>query len=323
VDRFLKKLLLLVLATVFLLALTTEAFANTGTKSGGYLPYSTTLNAFVAPDGTVIADASASPHGGYTDATGKCKTCHAVHGAAPGGEVLLRTTKADACVYCHVSGAFAIAQPYGSDPASYQNELDNNHASTHQGTAYGGCASCHSVHGANVWSNASDGVDIGMILRNDPGATIGAGNNQGAIREPVTTLTDFCRDCHDGTALAQPSYQAVDGTTCARDCHAPQMLVTNTGGRNGVSHIMTTTLTGTGTDASGNAVQVANAVSTDCRSCHKGAAVYADGNSFPHITPGADFLTDSYRAVSGLDRVCLECHQWTSGSTAMGVGNSF
>ena len=322
-DASLKKMLLLGLSVVFALALATAAFADTGTKSGGFWPYSTTLNAFVALDGSVIADASASPHGGYSDTTGKCKTCHAVHGAAPDGEALLRTTKADACIYCHLSGTFAIAQPYGSDPASYLNESQNNHASTHQGTGYSGCASCHSVHGASIWSNAADGVDRDMILRTDPGATIGAANNQGALEAPVATLTDFCRDCHDGTALAQPSYRAADGTTCSGGCHSAQMLVTNTGSRNGVSHIMTTTLTGTGTDASGNAVKVANAVSTECRSCHKGAATYADGNSFPHLTSGADFLADSYRATSGLDSVCLDCHQWSSGSTTLGVAKTF
>jgi hypothetical protein len=90
-----------------------------------------------------------------------------------------------------------------------------------------------------------------MILRNDPGATIGAANNQGALAAPVATLTDFCRDCHDGTALAQPSYRAANNTTCSGGCHSAQMLVTNIGSRYGVSHIMTTTLTGTSIDASG------------------------------------------------------------------------
>jgi hypothetical protein len=200
----------------------------------------------------------------------------------------------------------------------YQTEYENNHAASHQGTGYNGCTSCHSVHGANVWSNAADGVDLGMILRSDPGAKIGATNNQGAIAAPVASLTDFCRDCHDGTTLAQSTYQASNNTTCSGGCHSAQMLVSDIGTRNGVSHIMTTTLTG-----SDGTTTVAGLVSTECRNCHKGAATPSDGNNFPHITSGADFLADSHTATSGLDGVCLDCHTWTSGATTMGVGKTF
>jgi predicted CXXCH cytochrome family protein len=310
VDPLLKKLLLLSLVLVFVLALTTGALAE------GITPVDTSV---AGEGGYSEPTPGVDPHGSYTVATDNCQTCHAVHGATPGGEALLRTTKADACVYCHVSGTFAIAQPYGTDPAAYENESENNHAAGHQDTGYSGCTSCHSVHGANIWSNAADGITYGMILRNDPGATIGAANNQGAIKEPVATLTDFCRDCHDGTSLAQRSYRAADDTTCAGNCHSAQMLVANAGGRDGVSHIMTTTLTGKGVDASGNPVKVASLVSSDCRSCHKGAAIYVNGNSFPHLTSGADFLVDTHTATSGLDGVCLDCHQWSGG----GVGTTF
>ena len=307
-----RKFLLLSLVALFFFALASAAYG------AGISPVSTSV---AGEGGYSPPTASENPHGDYTATTNKCKTCHAVHGAAVGGEALLRGAKDDACVYCHVSGSFAIAQPYGSDPALYTNEYENNHAASHQGTGYSGCPSCHSVHGANVWSNAADGVGLGMILRSDPGAEIGASNNQGAIAAPVASLTDFCRDCHDGTTMAQPSYQAADDTTCSGGCHSAQMLVTDTGSRNGVSHIMTTTLTGTRIDASGDPVQVSNAVSTECRNCHKGASSYADGNSFPHITSGADFLADSHTATSGLDGVCLDCHQWTGGSA--GVGKTF
>ena len=301
-----RKFLLPSLVMVFVFTLTTAAFA------GGILPVSTSV---AGEGGYNPPTAGGNPHGQYSSTTDKCKTCHAVHGATAGGEALLRTTIANACVYCHVSATYSIVHPYGTDPTLYQTEYENNHAAAHQGTAYNGCMSCHSVHGANVWSNAADGVDFGMILSSDPGAKIGAGNNQGAIAAPVTNLTDFCRDCHDGTALAQASYQG--NLTCSGTCHNPQMLVSDFGTRNGVSHIMTTTLTG----ADGS-TQVAALVSTECRNCHKGAATYSDGNSFPHITSGADFLADTHTATSGLDGVCLDCHQWTSGTT-MGVGKTF
>ncbi|MHB9003613.1 MAG: hypothetical protein ACYC6C_06055, partial [Coriobacteriia bacterium] len=65
-----------------------------GAYAGGYLDWA---------DAPQPANGS-SPHGGYTTATTKCKVCHAVHEAQMGGEVLLRSTIADACNYCHVGG---------------------------------------------------------------------------------------------------------------------------------------------------------------------------------------------------------------------------
>lgn len=73
--------------------------------------------------GYVAPQAGLSPHGGYSASSNKCKVCHAVHGAASGGEVLLRTTniyhndnkylggtwEAD-CRWCHSS-----SPDYGSD----------------------------------------------------------------------------------------------------------------------------------------------------------------------------------------------------------------
>lgn len=280
-----KKAIVIGLALVFVFAMTAAAFAVPGiVPQAGY------------QGGYLTPTAGENPHGLYSNTSNKCKTCHAVHGATAGGEALLRSSKANACVYCHVSAAYTIKRPYGTDPDLYTTEYENNHAATHQGngTGYNGCTSCHSVHGANTWYG-SDGVTAGMILKDNPGGTpVGVGT--GAIAAAVTNLNDFCRDCHDGTP------RATGGGVCA-NCHAEQMLVSNYDTRNGLSHIQTTTLTG----ASG-LVQVATAASTDCRSCHKGAATYADANSFPHLTSGADFLMDTHTATSPLDRVCLECH---------------
>lgn len=304
-----RKSLVIGLTLVFLFAMTASAFAVAGivptdkttipldqTNQGGYLNPAAGLN----------------PHGSYSTTSNKCKTCHAVHGATSGGEALLRSTKANACVYCHITGGFAIKMPYGNVAANYTTEYENNHASLHQGTAYNGCVSCHSVHGANTFVSAGDGITAGKILKENPGASA-AGNATGALNADVTTLDDFCRDCHDGTT--KPAADGNAGAGVCGNCHATQMQVSNYTTRNQVSHIMTTTLT----NASGT--QVTNVTSAKCRSCHKGAATYADANSFPHLTSGADFLTDTHTSTSPLDRVCLECHVWGGG--ANGVGQTF
>lgn len=294
-----KKLLVLGLSLVFVLAFAATAYAvpgitSDGIKQGGYL------------DPT----AGANPHGQYSTTTNKCKTCHAVHGATSGGEALLRSTRANACVYCHVSATFAIKHPYGTDPTAYTTDYENNHAATHftlSEPAYNGCTSCHSVHGANTFSSAADGVTYGMILKDNPGGTITSGG-QGSLAAAVTDLDSFCRDCHDGTA------NGTTGATCdGSTCHSTQMQVSKFATRDNVSHIQTTTLT----NASGT--QVAWSTTANCRSCHKGAATYADANSFPHLTSGADFLMDGHTSTSPLDRVCLDCHQ----SGGSGVGLTF
>ena len=80
-----RSILVVALVTIaVMLLMVAPAFANTGTKSGGYWPYSTTLQRLLSlVDGTadVIASPTVSPHSGYTSTTGKCKVCHAVHGA--------------------------------------------------------------------------------------------------------------------------------------------------------------------------------------------------------------------------------------------------
>lgn len=233
------------------------------------------------------------------------------------------------CVYCHISGSFAIKKVYDGDPDNYWMEstaqdFQNNHASSHgMGQAglapsrvYQGCPSCHSVHGANTWDpDTSDANPATDILRNSPGPS---------LTTPVANMTDFCRDCHDGTGQ--------NGATgwCGAHCHKgslytpggtrPQLrkigLVTDSSQRDGVSHIMTTTLT----NAAGQAVALAG--SEDCRSCHSGGDGSA-GNSWPHLTGGISFLMDSYTQSTHLDKVCLSCHDDGVPDGTFGVGDNY
>ncbi|MHB9115365.1 MAG: hypothetical protein ACYC6T_12370 [Thermoleophilia bacterium] len=294
--------------------------------------------------GFVDPVAGASPHGGYSTTSNKCKVCHAVHGASATGEKLMRTTNvyyidpadwtnqdpwedntSTSCVFCHVGGPYAITQVYGANPELYwmeSTQLDyiGNHASSHamgMGTRqYQGCPSCHSVHGANTWDpDTSDADPATSILRNDPGPSLPV---------PVTNMDEYCRDCHDMSgqngAIAAPS-------ACGNGCHRAWLytgtehvravgLVTESPLRDGQSHIMTTTLT----NAAGDARALAG--TPDCRSCHMGGnGTYS--NSFPHLTSGSDFLQDDYVLTTHLDKVCLSCHDDGVADGTFGVGDSY
>ena len=341
--------LALVTAAIVLLVVA-PAFANTGTKSGGYWPYSTTYNVFYAVDGTadVIASPSISPHSGYTTTTGKCKVCHAVHGAGSTdstgttlnpSEVLLRTTEADACTFCHLTGSFAT-NPYFGDSfnpnpiANYQGtNPGSGHFSNHEGTPYAGCPSCHAVHGAQTIGNHD------FILKNDPAKGVvsvtAINSGYGSRKLPVTTQTDFCLDCHDGTqwisttgvstpivSVAQFSAQfpacggchnSVSPTITANDT---QFGVAFNQGHNGRSHPMTTNRRGLDgvTIVAGSSTAIPSAenpnpalqpsVGTSCTTCHD-----VNGNGdFPHYLSRDQELISGFRYLTHLDAVCIGCH---------------
>ena len=119
-----KGIVVLLLVTIaIMLVLAAPAFAKTGTKSGGYWAYNTTNQRFAynQTTGPIYASATVSPHSGYSTTSGKCKVCHAVHGAGiatnvNASEKLLRSSAADSCTYCHLgTGAFAT-DPYAYAP---------------------------------------------------------------------------------------------------------------------------------------------------------------------------------------------------------------
>lgn len=249
-----------------------------------------------------------NPHGNYSNVGDKCKVCHATHAAKAGAQTLLRSTRADACVYCHVSNNFAIKRPYGTNPIAYTNEYDWNHDDNHNGytsaTLYAGCVSCHSVHGANTFGDAA------KILKSDPGKAISA---------PVNNENDFCRDCHNFAG------NNIKPGGCFNLCHAsdsPIALPSDylTPARDGTTHIMTTTLTGN------YGTQVAWITSELCRRCHQ-ASRSIDRDSFPHYTPNAvQFLDYAYTEQdTNLDLVCMNCHTDTGNgnSYTSGVGKTF
>lgn len=276
------------IALAMLLLLTSSALAVGITEPGdinsGYL------------DPSLIQPSGQGPHGGYTDASYKCKVCHAVHGASSSGEALLGATKANACVYCHITGGISSLVVYEGDAANYTNEYENNHTDSHG--SYNGCVSCHSVHGAGTvaWST--------KILKSSP-----APRGAGSIAAGVANMNEFCADCHDNRQTTAAANR------CSTICHDTDANTQNhvyiNAAVNGTSHVMKA--------ADNTHAWVA---STNCTSCHKGGAATS---KFPHFTSGAFFLADTHTTTTPLDRICLDCHLDTGdpATAAAGVGESF
>lgn len=184
------------------------------------------------------------PHGGYVDTTNYCASCHDVHDAkgpsdSAFGNVLLQwTTVFGACQYCHDGTA-------GQDGAGINvwNVINNNGGTIqarHRPTAtvatlYGWtnptgttgmglnadttltCTSCHSVHDAPsrvITNNFSSDVTItasSHLLLRDPA-------NNGYSGATVTYYGAWwCADCHvnrhDGTDLAGMNNHPINANT--------------------------------------------------------------------------------------------------------------
>lgn len=265
-----------------------------------------------------------TPHGGYSSTSDNCKTCHAVHAATGGGEVLLRSTVANACNYCHITTSISTKHPYGNNAANYTNDYRWNHSSIgYDGIENAGakasfvneetstCTNCHSVHGANA-------IQIGTtyIAKKDPGAAGGPA---------VTTVNDentFCANCHRRNHYST-SYNGAPPANYF-----------------GYSHIQGAANASYGNTSASYSGRVAGTASTDCSSCHqvgKATQSYTTPvQSFPHLTEvtnpstngGAwEFLDTSYYGLDAgisstnqLDIVCLNCH---TDSVTFGVGYTF
>lgn len=277
-----KATLIVCLAMVMVMGLASVAFANT---NSGYL-------------GT-----AGSPHGSYTTASKKCGVCHAVHKATASGEVLMRGTVSNACVYCHIqTAAVGRIVLYAGTDTNYTVESKFAHGAD----ALGGvsCVQCHTPHGATTL--IADNVYLReKILR---GATPQVAPAVGDLAD--VAVSKWCTNCHNTTSNGgQPYYEThYDGSANER------------------SHIMKgaplTSYAGSGTVG---AVQVAWTGSETCRSCHADGSTNASNgsiqtiaSSYPHFTTGQRFLTaagndaNSAALVSALDSeadgVCIRCH---------------
>ncbi|HDP69294.1 MAG TPA: hypothetical protein ENN38_00570, partial [Actinobacteria bacterium] len=215
-----KKMLILALVTVFVLGMTTLAFGYGYDTSG-----TTTTGEGTYYETGVVVD----PHGGYAANTDKCKVCHAIH-QATGTYVLLRDPASDAvsaCEACHVDGApLTQLAVYGGSRDNYDaagSDLgDGRHTLTGAAVAvtipdattfgdYGKtqftdgftCSHCHSVHGADCYSNCIlrlDGNRDGYVQKlNGTTDTVANYKLSGNLSYGNNTETQnqFCADCHN------------------------------------------------------------------------------------------------------------------------------
>ncbi|MDZ4179494.1 MAG: hypothetical protein U1E29_09720 [Coriobacteriia bacterium] len=246
-----------------------------------------------------------SPHGGYNTATVKCGVCHSVHNAsALGAEVLLPSSVADACSYCHLDSASGYTQVYNGDPDNYYGtDYSNAHNFYDTGSGWTGvqCTTCHQVHGAanQVTGNA---YLAQRLLKNQVQYDLNAGAPLPGD-SPEEALTKWCAGCHWTVSPTGDPYYADDydmGT-----------------------HIMGTAGANYGNPNAGYSGRIAWKDSTYCTSCH--ASDFGTPGGWPHMTAGDRFLvtaansTDTTMPASNAsaDGVCVRCHR---DGTGEGVG---
>lgn len=255
-----------------------------------------------AATGSGYLTPSGSPHGGYAVNTSKCGVCHAVHNAGVAGdgigsEVLLRSTRAEACTYCHITDNISTKIVYNGDESNYYG-ADNPYG--HQyftgGTSVT-CTACHQVHAA-----ASDMTDNPFLTS--------------VILRKATTGYDRDSDlANNGVPLATDPNDLAVSKWCTK-CH------TYWPGGDVDNHVLTS--------ADGTHAFTA---SSYCVSCHASNTVngVVTTSAFPHFTDGARFLTSSITSAGGTaaatatadptyDGVCLRCHRNGAG---LGVGQTF
>jgi nitrate/TMAO reductase-like tetraheme cytochrome c subunit len=134
-------------------------------------------------------DNGTSPHGLYSQTSAKCGVCHSIHRAPTAGtsskstsdfggtantssryaestwtaqvstQLLLRSTAAASCSYCHISSG--AKKMFGGDASLLLfGEGENSWNEFYGHTT--GCTSCHAVHGANTFGGS--GV-AGLVLK--------------------------------------------------------------------------------------------------------------------------------------------------------------
>lgn len=322
-----KSVLILAMAVVLTVAFAASAFAS----PTGYIAWDSAYN---YTQKAVLDD---SPHANYVLTTEKCQVCHAPHRAAEGGELLLRSDRAGACTFCHIDqGVAGLVQVYEGLAVNYETESANAH-----NDAMAPCSGCHAVHSAGT---LTDSDVSGLILKNLSGvAASGAGNLTSNAPASNTSATDrdvaityFCAQCHQYYTTGAGNNNTIANNELMDNATGTYAMASY------ASHPMVADDTyaaayENGTRAAlpaGQGAGVATTESLYCRSCHDsgtdgtdamrnldsttvgGTNAFNLGASFPHYTPGAEFLnvaTGDGGAISAAasgeaDGVCLKCH---------------
>lgn len=305
--RMYKNIVIVVLGATFAaLTFATPALAGWGS---GFVSW-----ADVA--GTTENGSATSPHGGYSTTTIKCAVCHAVHNASSSGQVLLRSSVAEACTYCHIDlMGSAETTVYEGIMTNYTVETEYGHQSYDSGAQGVKCSQCHQVHAAEQFMTARAELRTKILIGAktqdllDPyyDPRIETAPGPGDPSKDVA-LTKWCTRCHKpGETDEKYSYYSLYYSD--------------------VTHVMKTpgAYAGDGDGATG--LTVAWASSENCASCHsKGYKT----SQWPHWSPSKRFLVsgESSSAASkditgttstSTDGVCLRCHR----DGTNGVGSSY
>jgi predicted CXXCH cytochrome family protein len=244
-----------------------------------------------------------NPHGGYLVTTKKCAVCHAVHKAeGVGSEILLRSTRGEACTYCHITPGVSTKIVYGGVTANYSGS-DNPYGHNNFGATPVTCTLCHQVHAA-ASQMTSNAILTNYIL----------------VKANPAVGYDWDSDwANEGAPLPGDSKDLAISKWCTR-CHtywpgtAPDPVD---------SHVLTVA------DSTHSFSS-----SEFCVSCHNSStvgSVVPTASAFPHFTDGARFLTQAAASTGGTvgavpatdaqnDGVCLRCHLNGLGT---GVGQTF
>lgn len=244
-----------------------------------------------------------NPHGGYVVTSKKCAVCHAVHKAdAPGSEILLRSTRGEACTYCHIDPGVSTKIVYGGVSDNY-SASDNPYGHNNFGATPVICTLCHQVHAAASQMTSNAVLTNYILVKANPAVGYDWDSdwaNEGAPQPADgkdVAMSKWCTRCH--TYWPGTSPDPVD------------------------SHVLTVTV---GTHSFSG--------SEFCVSCHNSntvGGIVPTASAFPHYTDGARFLTQAGGDLGGaagsvpatdsqLDGVCLRCHRNGLGE---GVGETF
>ncbi len=282
-----------------------------------------------------------TPHSGYSTATNKCAVCHAVHKAEPSGELLLSSSVAEACTYCHITTGAGNIQIYDEDVTNYST--NSNYA--HNGTGYSNCTDCHSVHGADTIAGANetkilkDWLQDGSVYSYSTYA-LAKWPDPASVSADDAQITAWCTGCHkyfiqsyDQSSTSIAYIEFVDPFTGYdwASTRAGSHVMTAPGGASGAYSNPAAS-----SDVTDN---VAWGTSQYCRSCHDAGITDTAGGvvttSFPHFTPSyyrfmkvAESLaasstqdaSSSQNTTGTVDGLCLKCHKADS---ATGVGYDY
>lgn len=348
-----KTLHVLALALVFVLAFAGVASAKV---TNGYVSWD---DAKLNLDGT-----ASTPHIGYTVNTEKCAVCHAVHNAPVAGtawtgtnpwtartgeesQMLLRSSVANACVYCHITTNVGGVQLYGGVESNWTGPTGLAENAAHNRTS-ANCVNCHAVHGATTYQGPAASkilkYDAAAIQDEVLGATTDYTLNGGLYATAADARADtgargknyqvtvFCTQCHQNFSRSSETTLNTDGDFVYGD--ATYVDGDPTANKQYKSHPMKAVETSFVANGATFGGTVAWKASTTCRDCHDAGftdqAAGVTDNNFPHYTNGAySFVLSGANSGSvattntldrGTDGMCLKCH---AQNASVGVGSTF